>query len=167
MHRSLFSSAGIALASLAAVTPSAAQPATVLSPVEVEAPPRPAAKPRVPRSGNEAGRPEARHVAAPTLGAGGMSVTPGASAAQTPVASASEKNISGAEVNARPLSRPAEALEVAPGLIVTQHSGDGKANQYFLRGVNLDHGTDLAIFIDGMPVNMRTHGHRAMPIQIF
>ncbi len=88
-----------------------------------------------------------------------MSVTPGASAAQAPVASASEKNISGAEVNARPLSRPAEALEVAPGLIITQHSGDGKANQYFLRGVNLDHGTDLAISIDGMPVNMRTHGH--------
>ena len=104
MHRSLFSSAGLSLASsLAAVTLSVAQPATVLSPVEVEAPPRPAAKPRVPRSGNEAGRPEARHVAAPTLGAGGMSVTPGASAAQALVASASEKTVSGAEVNARPL----------------------------------------------------------------
>lgn len=76
-----------------------------------------------------------------------------------PAESASEKHISGAEVNARPLSRPGEALEVAPGLIVTQHSGDGKANQYFLRGVNLDHGTDLAISIDGMPVNMRSHGH--------
>ncbi len=62
-------------------------------------------------------------------------------------------------VNARPFSRPAEALEVVPGLIVTQHSGDGKANQYFLRGFNLDHGTDLAINVDGMPVNMRTHGH--------
>jgi hypothetical protein len=160
MHRSLFSSAGLSLASLlAAVTPSAAQPATVLSPVEVEAPPRHAAKPRVPRSGNEAGRPAARHVAAPTLGGGGMSVTSGASAAQAPVASASEKTVSGTEVNARPLSRPAEALEVAPGLIITQHSGEGKANQYFLRGVNLDHGTDLAISIDGMPVNMRTHGH--------
>lgn len=79
--------------------------------------------------------------------------------AQTPVAAASEKNISGEEVNARPFSRPAEALEVVPGLIVTQHSGDGKANQYFLRGFNLDHGTDLAINVDGMPVNMRTHGH--------
>ena len=80
-------------------------------------------------------------------------------AAAAPSASASEKRVSGAEINARPLSRPAEALEVVPGLIVTQHSGDGKANQYFLRGVNLDHGTDLAISIDGMPVNMRTHGH--------
>ena len=46
-----------------------------------------------------------------------------------------------------------------PGLIVTQHSGEGKANQYFLRGFNLDHGTDLAITVDGMPVNMPTHGH--------
>ena len=50
-------------------------------------------------------------------------------------------------------------LEAVPGLIVTQHSGEGKANQYFLRGFNLDHGTDLAITVDGMPVNMRTHGH--------
>ncbi len=73
--------------------------------------------------------------------------------------SSSEKNISGEEINARPFSRPAEALEVVPGLIVTQHSGDGKANQYFLRGVNLDHGTDFAISVDDMPVNMRTHAH--------
>ena len=66
-------------------------------------------------------------------------------AEQAPVASASEQNFTGAEVNARPFSRPAEALEVVPGLMITQHSGDGKANQYFLRGFNLDHGTDLAI----------------------
>lgn len=72
---------------------------------------------------------------------------------------ASELTVSGREVNARPFSRPAEALEVVLGLIVTQHSGDGKANQYFLRGFNLDHGTDFAITVDGMPVNMRTHGH--------
>ena len=58
------------------------------------------------------------------------------------------------------MTRPAEALEQAvPGLVVTQHSGEGKANQYFLRGFNLDHGTDLAITVDGMPVNMPTHGH--------
>jgi outer membrane receptor protein involved in Fe transport len=79
--------------------------------------------------------------------------------AAAPVSAASERNVPGAEVNARPLSRPAEALEVVPGLMVTQHSGDGKANQYFLRGFNLDHGTDFAITVDGMPVNMRTHGH--------
>jgi outer membrane receptor protein involved in Fe transport len=83
----------------------------------------------------------------------------GPSAAATPVASSSEKNVSGDDVNARPFSRPAEALEAVPGLIVTQHSGDGKANQYFLRGFNLDHGTDLAISVDDMPVNMRTHAH--------
>lgn len=72
---------------------------------------------------------------------------------------ASATTISGADVNAQPFARPGEALEVVPGLIVTQHSGEGKANQYFLRGFNLDHGTDLAISVDGMPVNMPTHGH--------
>ena len=56
----------------------------------------------------------------------------------------------------RPITRPGEILEVVPGLIVTQHSGEGKANQYFLRGINLDHGTDLAITVDGMPVNQRS-----------
>ncbi|QTN30714.1 TonB-dependent receptor [Rhodoferax sp. AJA081-3] len=59
----------------------------------------------------------------------------------------------------RPTLRPAEVLEFVPGVIVTQHSGDGKANQYFLRGFNLDHGTDFATFVDGMPVNMPTHAH--------
>ena len=52
-----------------------------------------------------------------------------------------------------------QVLEEVPGLIITQHSGEGKANQYFLRGFNLDHGTDIAIHVDGMPVNMRTHAH--------
>ncbi len=59
----------------------------------------------------------------------------------------------------RPALRTGELLEFVPGLIVTQHSGDGKANQYFLRGFNLDHGTDFATYVDGMPVNMRTHAH--------
>ena len=63
------------------------------------------------------------------------------------------------QIDNRPISRPAEVLEVVPGLIATQHSGDGKANQYFLRGFNLDHGTDLSTFIDGVPNNLRTHGH--------
>jgi outer membrane receptor protein involved in Fe transport len=74
-------------------------------------------------------------------------------------AAASEKILTNADVNALPTTRPGEVLEAAPGLIVTQHSGEGKANQYFLRGFNLDHGTDLAITVDGMPANMRTHGH--------
>jgi len=63
------------------------------------------------------------------------------------------------ELQERPFVRRGELLEVVPGLVVTQHSGGGKANQYFLRGFNLDHGTDFGIFVDGMPVNMRSHGH--------
>jgi outer membrane receptor protein involved in Fe transport len=63
------------------------------------------------------------------------------------------------QIEQRPVSRPAELLEFVPGLIATQHSGEGKANQYFLRGFNLDHGTDFAIEVEGMPVNMRSHAH--------
>ena len=59
----------------------------------------------------------------------------------------------------RPAMRPGEVLEFIPGVIVTQHSGDGKANQYFLRGFNLDHGTDFSTWIAGMPVNLPTHAH--------
>jgi outer membrane receptor protein involved in Fe transport len=67
--------------------------------------------------------------------------------------------VTGEEINARPVTRPGEVLESAPGLIVTQHSGEGKANQYFLRGYNLDHGTDMAIWVDDVPINLRTHAH--------
>jgi outer membrane receptor protein involved in Fe transport len=63
------------------------------------------------------------------------------------------------QLEGRPVLRPGEILEVVPGLVVTQHSGDGKANQYFLRGFNLDHGTDFATRVDGIPVNMPTHAH--------
>lgn len=93
-------------------------------------------------------------------GSGG--VTPAASSDGTGTlqpSAASAIRFTGAEVNAVPFTRPGEALEIVPGLIVTQHSGEGKANQYFLRGFNLDHGTDLALTVDGMPVNMPTHGH--------
>jgi hypothetical protein len=62
-------------------------------------------------------------------------------------------------LKSRPALRPGEVLEFVPGMIVTQHSGDGKANQYFLRGFNLDHGTDFATTVNGLPVNMPTHGH--------
>jgi hypothetical protein len=73
--------------------------------------------------------------------------------------SASVGTVLAAQLENRPTLRTGELLEVVPGLIVTQHSGDGKANQYFLRGFNLDHGTDLASRVDGLPVNMPTHGH--------
>jgi outer membrane receptor protein involved in Fe transport len=59
----------------------------------------------------------------------------------------------------KPLSRVGELVENVPGMIATQHSGTGKANQYFLRGFNLDHGTDFAAWVDGAPVNLRSHGH--------
>jgi outer membrane receptor protein involved in Fe transport len=72
---------------------------------------------------------------------------------------ASQMTVTGEELNARPVTRPGEILEAVPGLIVTQHSGEGKANQYFLRGYNLDHGTDMAIWVDDVPINMRTHAH--------
>jgi hypothetical protein len=73
--------------------------------------------------------------------------------------SASQGVVGNAEIETRPRLRTGEILEVVPGVIVTQHSGSGKSNQMFLRGFNLDHGTDFATFIDGMPVNMPTHGH--------
>ncbi len=73
--------------------------------------------------------------------------------------SASEGIVGQKEIELRPLLRTGEVLELVPGMVVTQHSGTGKANQYFLRGFNLDHGTDFATFIDAMPVNMKTHGH--------
>lgn len=75
------------------------------------------------------------------------------------VVSASEGIVGSEQLENRPMLRVGEILEVVPGLVVTQHSGDGKANQYFLRGFNLDHGTDLATRVDGLPVNMPTHAH--------
>jgi outer membrane cobalamin receptor len=72
---------------------------------------------------------------------------------------ASQGVVTGKEIEEQPRSRVGEVLELVPGLIATQHSGEGKANQYFLRGFNLDHGTDIDITLDDMPVNMRTHGH--------
>src|SRR5258707_161401 len=65
--------------------------------------------------------------------------------------SASEGKITARRIETRPALRPGEVLEYIPGMIITQHSGDGKANQYFLRGFNLDHGTDFAIDVAGMP----------------
>ena len=72
---------------------------------------------------------------------------------------ASQGTVRGERLTDLPLLRPGEVLETVPGLVVTQHSGDGKANQYFLRGYNLDHGTDFATFVDGVPVNMPTNAH--------
>jgi outer membrane receptor protein involved in Fe transport len=72
---------------------------------------------------------------------------------------ASEGSVGGADLLVRPMLRVAELLEAVPGLVAVQHSGSGKANQYFLRGFNLDHGTDFTTYIDGIPLNLRSHGH--------
>lgn len=72
---------------------------------------------------------------------------------------ASQGTITPQLIETRPMLRPGEVLEYVPGVIITQHSGDGKANQYFLRGFNLDHGTDFLTTIDHMPVNLPTHAH--------
>jgi outer membrane receptor protein involved in Fe transport len=96
---------------------------------------------------------------APPVSASGAGEPNIGSGPRVPPNLASEMTVTGDELNDRPVTRPGEILEAVPGLIVTQHSGDGKANQYFLRGYNLDHGTDMAITVDDMPVNMRTHAH--------
>lgn len=71
----------------------------------------------------------------------------------------SEGVVTDQELQLIPQYRPGQLLETVPGLIVTLHSGEGKANQYLLRGYNLDHGTDLATFVDDMPINQPTHTH--------
>jgi outer membrane receptor protein involved in Fe transport len=73
--------------------------------------------------------------------------------------SAGQVTVGAEELEDRPLLRSGEILETLPGLIITQHAGGGKANQYFMRGFNLDHGTDFAIFLDGMPLNLPSHAH--------
>lgn len=73
--------------------------------------------------------------------------------------SATEGVIGRADLARRPVLRQGELLETVPGVIITQHSGSGKANQYFLRGFNLDHGTDFRVEVNGVPVNNPSHGH--------
>jgi outer membrane receptor protein involved in Fe transport len=73
--------------------------------------------------------------------------------------SATQGTVGASEIEDRPILRSGEVLETIPGVIITQHAGGGKANQYFLRGFNLDHGTDIAISLDGMPLNLPSHAH--------
>jgi outer membrane cobalamin receptor len=72
---------------------------------------------------------------------------------------ASEGVVDDQELQLTPDFRPGQLLETVPGLIATSHSGEGKANQYLMRGYTLDHGTDLETYLDGMPVNQPTHAH--------
>jgi len=73
--------------------------------------------------------------------------------------SATQGTVGSEELADRPLLRIGEILETVPGVIITQHAGGGKANQYFSRGFNLDHGTDFSIDLDGMPLNLASHAH--------
>jgi hypothetical protein len=79
--------------------------------------------------------------------------------AEPPITAASALTTSGTEIGMRPITRPGDVAEVMPGLFAVQHAGGGKANQYFIRGFDADHGTDVAIGIDGVPVNMVSHAH--------
>jgi hypothetical protein len=148
---------------LAAEAQTVAAVSSQLPPVTVSAPdqaPPKRTKPSQHPHHAGTGRKPAAVASQPAAGINGA--TNGAASGTTPnlqPTAASAIEISGETINARPFARPGEALEAVPGLIVTQHSGEGKANQYFLRGFNLDHGTDLAITVDGMPVNMPSHGH--------
>ena len=152
------------LALLVAMTAGAAMAQEALPDIEVGKPKRarPSSKPK---------KPVVAHVSAPALPAPAPSPSVVVAAPKSEVERAEEKFdetqkasseqfTTGKQINDVPFSRPGEALETAvPGLMVTQHSGEGKANQYQLRGFQLDHGTDFAITLDGMPLNMPTHGH--------
>jgi hypothetical protein len=74
-------------------------------------------------------------------------------------ASASEGAVTAEQFEVRPIQRPGEVLETVPGMVISQHSGEGKANQYYLRGFNLDHGTDFSTTVAGVPVNTPTGAH--------
>jgi outer membrane cobalamin receptor len=79
--------------------------------------------------------------------------------APPPISSSSEVFIPGRDFELMPQGRPADVLRLVPGFVISQHQGGGKAEQYFLRGFDADHGTDIALFIDGLPVNFRSHAH--------
>ncbi|MEQ1677274.1 MAG: TonB-dependent receptor [Chitinophagaceae bacterium] len=67
--------------------------------------------------------------------------------------------ISAVDIRLRPVNTSQDVLRIVPGLFIAQHAGGGKAEQIFLRGFDIDHGTDISIMVDGMPVNMVSHVH--------
>jgi hypothetical protein len=78
---------------------------------------------------------------------------------RAPAESASSVHFTAEELRRRPAQQPSDLLRQTPGLVVAQHAGGGKADQYFLRGFDADHGTDVALFLDGVPINLTSHGH--------
>jgi opacity protein-like surface antigen/outer membrane receptor protein involved in Fe transport len=144
--------ASSAPAALAPAEPNGANLPTITVSGKRKPPPRPRARaPKIaatsptptstPASPYETGAPNT---------AGGPAVAPTMASAMT---------VSGEDLNARPVTRPGEILEATPGLMTVMHADAGKANQYYLRGWNLDHGTDLATFWDDIPINLPTHAH--------
>src|SRR5260370_34198692 len=79
--------------------------------------------------------------------------------AEAPTSAASAETIRERDLILRPMATPEDILRVVPGLVIAQHQGGGKADQLFLRGFDAGHGTDVALFIDGVPINMPSHGH--------
>ena len=139
------------------VRPSAQSDTTTLPTISVSAKRHPRAKPTARTSASDntppltaAPLPQSPYQTGAPNVAGGTPVVPQL---------ASQMVISGKDLNSRPVAQPAEILEAAPGLAIVQHSGDGKANQYYLRGYDLDHGTDLATFWDDVPINLPTNAH--------
>ena len=106
----------------------------------------------LPAAAQTAGEPEPKQLEA-------LVVTGKAESLVGTAGSASKGQTSNRELVERPYLRRGEILESIPGVVITQHSGDGKANQYYVRGFNLDHGTDFSISMDGQPVNFITHAH--------
>src|SRR5271169_5870750 len=149
------SSGSVPPAAITTTAPPSASGGTTLPTIRVTAKRKPPPKPPASAPANAAARsaapppPSPYETGAPNV-AGGAPVVP---------QMASQMVISGEVLNSRPVVQPAEILEVTPGLAVVQHSGDGKANQYYLRGYDLDHGTDLATFWDDVPINLPTNAH--------
>jgi len=137
-----------------APTPDKPSPGARLPPIQVTAKhnkPHPApAKPAPAAAASAPASPAPPYLTGAPNIAGGAAVPP---------TMASQMTVTGQDLNALPVARPGEILEVVPGLALVMHADGGKANQYYLRGYNLDHGTDLAIFVDDMPINLPTHAH--------
>ncbi len=79
--------------------------------------------------------------------------------ANQPFSAASSKAIRNFDLKVKPVRSAQDVLTLVPGLFIAQHAGGGKAEQIFMRGFDADHGTDIGVYVDGLPVNMVTHGH--------
>jgi hypothetical protein len=163
----------VRIAALASAAEALLQPGGTVPPA-----PPPAMPPAAPVAPNEPPPPAAPTAKAPPDQTPGAALPPGSPAAAAPlqvydqiqvtgrgsdmvgIADSATQGVTGhEELQERPILRPGEVLETVPGLIISQHSGDGKANQYYLRGFNLDHGTDFSFTVDDIPINQPSNGH--------